>query len=83
MNTLAAATRMLAENAVKIEDSAVSEYIRIQAEKLTALGKNLEDYYLVRESGNLTYDGGGTFKQGVYYGLKHIDEVKRVELPND
>lgn len=82
-STLADASRLLAEQAVKIEDSAVSEYIRLQAEHLKAMGKNLADYYLVRENGNLTYDKGNTFKQGVYYGLKHKDEVMKVEFPDD
>jgi hypothetical protein len=83
LKTLGDASRLLAEQAVNIEDSAVSEYIRQQAIHLTAKGKNLEDYYLVRENGNLTYDGGTTIKSGVYYGLKHKDEVMKVEFPDD
>lgn len=81
--TVQEASTMLAKQAVQIEDSAVSEYIRQQAEFLKAKGENLADYYLVREAGNLTYDEGITFKQGVYYGLKHKDSVMKVEFPDD
>lgn len=83
MNTLADATKELAKQPVKIEDSAVSEYIKQQATHLLAQGKDLEDYVLVREDGTLAYDQGTTFKQGVYYGLKHKDEVMKVEFPDD
>lgn len=83
MNTLDDAVKTLAENTAKIEDSAVSEYIRQQAEFIKSKGGNLSDYYLVRENGNLTYDDGHTFKSGVYYGLKHKDSVKVVEFVDD
>lgn len=82
-NTLQDASNLLAKQKVAIEDSAVSEYIRQQAEYLKAKGKNLEDYYLVREDGNITYDEGNTIKYGIYYGLKHKDSVKKVEFPDD
>jgi len=83
MNTLQDAANMLARKSVKIEDSAVAEYIRLQAEHLARQGKDLADYYLVRENGNLTYDKGDTYKQGVYYGLKHKDKVMKVEFSDD
>jgi len=76
LKTLESVTKLIAQQSVKIEDSAVSEYIRQQAEYLLSQGKNLADYYLVRENGNMTYDGGSTIKSSVYYGLKHKDEVQ-------
>jgi hypothetical protein len=81
--TLQDASNLLARQSAKIEDSAVSEYIRQLATYLTRKGENLADYYLVREFGNLTLDEGMTVTQGVYYGLKHKDQVKIVEFPDE
>lgn len=83
VKTLADASKLLAKQADQIEDSAISLYLRELIDYLKAKGENLEDYYLVRENGTMTFDDGHTFKQGVYYGLKHKDSIKKVESRDD
>lgn len=79
MKTLADATKLIVKEWAKLEDSAVSEYIRQQAQHITASGGNLEDYYLIRDSGNFTFDDGKTVKSNTYWGLVHKDKVKKIE----
>lgn len=76
-------TRDFAKQMADLEDSAVTQYIKSQVEFLIATGENLSDYYLVRESGNMTTDEGNSVRMSTYYGLKHRDTIKKVEYPND
>lgn len=86
MKTLADASRLLVEQKVALEDSAVAEYIRLQAERVTRNGGNLADWLLVRLDGEfeLTPSAKGMkFGHGVSYGLRHKDTIKKVEVADD
>lgn len=86
MNTLADASKLLAEQAVNIEDSAVAEYVRIQAETIKSNGGNLEDWVLVRLDGEfelIPSVKGMKFVKGCSYGLRHKNTITKVEFPND
>jgi hypothetical protein len=82
-HTLSDISKVISKRLVKQEDAALSEYIRQQCEQIVEKGGKLEDYLLVREQGQLTYDGGTTVKSGVSYGLKHRDNVKLVEIKDE
>lgn len=83
LNTLSDAASLIAKKSAAVDDSAITEYIRKQCEEVISRGEKLSDYYLVRQSGNMTYDGGNTIKSGVYYGLKHKDDVQIVAYEDE
>jgi hypothetical protein len=83
MKTVSDAYKLLADQAVKVEDSAVSEYIRLQATQLLNDGEDLTDYYLVRQDGRMSFDGGNSATIGVSYGLVHKSKVLVVNLPEE
>ena len=79
MNTMQDAVKLLTEKTLSTEDAAVTEYIRTLAAEITKRGEKLTDYYLIRESGQMSFDGGTTTKVGVFYGLKHKSEVFKID----
>lgn len=73
----------IASKLANADDAAVSQYILQQCHDLRKAGKSLDDYALIRESGNLSYDNGDTVKMGVMYKLVHKKEAIFVTYPED
>ena len=77
-------SKSIALKSVNIEDSAVAQYIKSQADYLQSKGEDLRDYQLVRSSGNYELDDD-TNRVGynVTYRLVHKDKLIKVVFSED
>jgi len=70
-------TQEVAKKAIRLEDSAVAQYIKSQADYLVAQGKDLTKYDLVRDIGNYEIEGSAAIGK-VKYGLIERSKVKDI-----
>jgi hypothetical protein len=73
--TLASITSEIAKKNINIEDSAVAQYVKSQADYLISQGKDLSEYVLVRDNGNYEFENGKLAGK-VRYGLLRSQRLK-------